>query len=55
MWTMYKHGAISKTECLARGSNNEDTELDQQEERWAAVFTAECGFFSAGASNDCFH
>lgn len=47
MWTMYKHGAISKTECLARGSDNEDIELDQQEERWAAVFTAECGFFSA--------
>jgi hypothetical protein len=47
MWTMYKHGVLSKGERLARGSNNQDFELDQQQERWDAVFTAECGFFSA--------
>jgi hypothetical protein len=44
---MYKRDGMSATECLTLSARSQRLEPDNEEGRWAAVLTAECGFFSA--------
>jgi hypothetical protein len=44
---MYKRDGMSATECLTHSAGSQRLEPDNEEGRWAAVLTAECGFFSA--------
>jgi hypothetical protein len=44
---MYKRDGMSTTECLTHSARIQRLEPDNGEGRWAAVLTAECGFFSA--------
>jgi hypothetical protein len=44
---MYKRDAMSATEGLTHSARSQRLEPDNEEARWAAVLTAECGFFSA--------
>jgi hypothetical protein len=44
---MYKRDGMSATECLTLSARSQRLEPDNEEGRWVAVLTAECGFFSA--------
>jgi len=44
---MYKRDGMSAPECLTHSARSQRFEPDNKEGRWAAVLTAECGFFSA--------
>src|SRR5215831_1336167 len=46
-WTMCKRDGMSTTECLAHRAKSGRLEPDYEQTPWAAVLTAECGFFSA--------
>jgi len=44
---MCKRDGMSTTECLAHRAKSGRLEPDYEQTSWAAVLTAECGFFSA--------
>ena len=44
---MYKRDGMSATECLTHSARSQRFGPDNEEGRWAAILTAECGFFSA--------
>lgn len=45
MWAMYRRDGMS--EDLTQSASTHRREPDHEEVRWKAVFTVECGFFSA--------
>jgi hypothetical protein len=47
MSTICKPDVTSEAECLTRSARTHGLDPDSEQARWAAIFTAECGFFAA--------
>jgi hypothetical protein len=47
MWAISRRTVMPKAECFGSSASTYRLEPDYEQACWAAIFTAECGFFSA--------